>query len=626
MIKKLLLCCFYLLINIVYSQNPFSVPAHLKAIRSGAIADLAPFFHGVASGDPLHNSLIIWTRLTTDSITAQVSWRIATDTGMLQIIDSGLYSTNASKDFSVKVDVQNLQANHYYYYEFEYQGKRSLRGRRRTLPIGDVDSIRFASVSCANYENGFFNVYNALANRNDIDYVLHLGDYIYEYQTGLVSNLRIVEPLNEIINLYDYRARYSYYKLDYDLILLHQQYPFICIWDDHETANDSWAGGAQNHTDGAEGLWANRKSYATRAYQEWLPIRRPDPIDSQRIYRMFRIGDLVQLSMLDTRLQGRNQQNGIDLSINRTILGNQQFDWFCNNMDTSTALWQLVGQQVSMTKMFRPISISPPTGALYRADGWDGYSAERNRLFDTIIQKQINNFVVLTGDLHSGWASNLPTVNYNPNTRQGSAGVEFICNSITSPNHTIPASINDMLFINPHISYIELTGHGYVVLDVNKQRSQAHFYNVGRIDSLNYVDNLTAMYFVNNGERHLNIANQQATANPAHYPSPAPLSIRGNYVNIERNPYVNLDNALINLYPNPFYNQITIQYSLKTTANVSLQIANLAGQRLFFTNIGQRGIGLNSETINIDNLAAGTYLVTIMLGDKIHTRQIVKVR
>lgn len=614
--------CLWVAMACSYAQ--VNAPNYQNIIRSGARAELAPFFHGVASGDPLATQVILWTRVTTDSSTAQVRWRIATDTAISQIVDSGIVQTNAIRDFCVKVDVQNLQPNRYYYYEFDYLGQRSVRGRTRTLPVGDVDNIRLAAVSCANYEAGFFNVYNALAKRNDIDYLLHLGDYIYEYGSGAVSNLRPVEPQNEIINLADYRLRYSYYKLDYNLIMLHQQYPFICIWDDHETANDAWRGGAQNHTQGTEGLWEDRKSYAAQAYYEWLPIRRQDMVDTQRIYRNFRMGDLFQLSMLDTRIQGRDQQNGIDPNPNRTILGRPQFDWFCNNMDTSTALWQIVGQQVSMTKMFAPISINPPVGALYRGDGWDGYGAERNRLFDTILQKNINNVVVLTGDLHSAWASNLPTDFYQPSTGAGSAGVEFITNSVSSPNHNTPASTMDMLAVNPHIYFIQTLGHGYTLLDINKQRSHCHFYTVSNTNTETYTDNFTSSYYVNSGQRHLITSNQEVRANPWLYPAPAPLAVRNQPVNsVLYNPN-RLETVLMGVYPNPFNTAISLQYSLSKITKVQVEVYNLAGQLLRVENLGEQATGWHTAQVNVSDLLSGTYLLKINMGDKIQTRLIRK--
>jgi len=609
---------------IACSYAQVTTPNYQNIIRSGARAELAPFFHGVASGDPLATQVILWTRITTDSSTAQVRWRIATDTAISQIIDSGVVQTDANRDFCVKVDVQNLQPNRYYYYEFEYLGQRSIRGRTRTLPVGDVDNIRLAAVSCANYEAGFFNVYNALAKRNDIDYLLHLGDYIYEYGNGAVSNVRPVEPLNEIINLADYRLRYSYYKLDYDLILLHQQYPFICVWDDHETANDAWRGGAQNHSPSTEGLWEDRKSYAAQAYYEWLPIRRQDMIDSQRIYRNFRMGDLFQLSMLDTRIQGRDQQNGIDPNPNRTILGRPQFDWFCNNMDTSTALWQVVGQQVSMTKMYAPISLNPLVGALYRGDGWDGYGAERNRLFDTILQKNINNVVVLTGDLHSAWASNLPTDFYQPSTGAGSAGVEFITNSVSSPNHTTPASIIDMMAVNPHIYFIQTLGHGYTLLDINKQRSHCHFYTVSNTNTEIYTDNFTSSYYVNSGQRQLIVSNQEVRANMWLYPSPAPLEVRNNPTNSVLYDNNRLETVLMGVYPNPFDTEITLQYSLAQVAKVQVQIYTLSGQLLQTESFGARATGWHTERFYPSNLAAGQYILKVQMGDRIQTRFIRK--
>ena len=239
----------------------------------------APFYHGVASGDPLHDRVIIWTRVTPDEInndSIRVNWRIATDTMIFDVVNSGYFYTKQERDYTVKVDVTGLNPSTCYYYDFEVDGKFSVPGRAITADLGDNENVRFAVVSCSNYEYGYFNVYSALAERNDVNAVLHLGDYIYEYATGGYSaNIanRSHEPAHEIVTLDDYRLRYSHYHLDTDLQRIHQQYPFICVWDDHESANDSWLDGAENHDPATQGNWIDRKNNAKKAYFEWLPIR-----------------------------------------------------------------------------------------------------------------------------------------------------------------------------------------------------------------------------------------------------------------------------------------------------------------------------------------------------------------
>jgi alkaline phosphatase D len=235
-----------------------------QSTRSLPDEELFPFYHGVASGDPLEDRVIIWTRVTPveakDNV--EVAWRMATDTGMVNIVAEGVFDTNLGRDFTVKVDVENLNPGTWYYYDFMALDNYSLRGRTRTLPSGDVDHLRFAVASCSNYEHGYFNAYKHIAFRNDLQAVLHLGDYQYEYQVGGYSAFiegRQNEPANETITLEDYRIRHSHYKLDEDLRAAHQQYPWFTVWDDHEFANNAWVGGAENH-DAGEGLWSDRKA------------------------------------------------------------------------------------------------------------------------------------------------------------------------------------------------------------------------------------------------------------------------------------------------------------------------------------------------------------------------------
>ncbi len=271
----------------------------------------APFYHGVASGDPSADGVVIWTRITPDDMgqTIEGNWLIAEDPDMENILLEGEFTTDASKDFTVKIEVSDLESDETYYYVFRTGDKFSLIGRTKTL-AQNADHLRFAVVSCSNYQAGYFNAYQRIAERNDLDALIHLGDYIYEYADQVYGdeNLfvdRQLDPLEEIIDLEDYRIRYSNYHLDTQLIRIHQQHPIIAVWDDHESANDAYTDGAENHTEGDEGSWDERKANARQVYFEWMPIR---DNDNQSVYRTFKYGDLADLTMIDTRLEGREEQ------------------------------------------------------------------------------------------------------------------------------------------------------------------------------------------------------------------------------------------------------------------------------------------------------------------------------
>ncbi|CAM1370458.1 alkaline phosphatase D family protein [Tenacibaculum xiamenense] len=277
-----------------------------------------PFLHGVASGDPLFDRVIIWTRITqsTPDEDITVFWEIASDANFKHVVNSGYTNTNSGQDYTVKVDADQLNENTSYYYRFKVDNTYSVTGKTRTAPKStkEVENLRFAIVSCSNYQAGYFNAYQNIANRSDIDAVIHLGDYIYEYKKGGYGYSssrpdRGHEPKHEIVTLEDYRVRYSYYRLDPNLQDIHQQHPFITVWDDHEFANDAHKDGAENHDD-SEGDWNERKRNAKKAYFEWLPVRENSE-DSKRIYRKISYGKLLDLFMVDTRIEGRTKQMGL---------------------------------------------------------------------------------------------------------------------------------------------------------------------------------------------------------------------------------------------------------------------------------------------------------------------------
>jgi alkaline phosphatase D len=462
------------------------------------------FLHGIASGDPLADRVILWTRITPDALlidstrqleseasrnrqareqleelrNVPVNWEVATDRDFRRRVAAGTAFARAIADYTLKVDVTRLRPATTYYYRFRCQGLYSPVGRTRTLPQGSVDQVKLAVVSCSNYPTGYFNVYAAIAARNDLDAVLHLGDYIYEYGRGEYASGpaaalgREVNPAGEMLVLADYRTRHAQYRTDPDLQALHASLPMIAVWDDHELANDSWTGGAENHTESSEGLWQDRRAAAIQAYYEWLPVRAPDAAYPERIYRSFDFGDLLSLHMLDTRVIGRDRQialtdfvgaSGFDAAgfvaaignPSRQLLGADQTYWLQGQLAQSGALWQVLGQQVLMGRMNVPLPLltgtpvavyaaavaraqaglplTPQEQALlaqpaipYNLDAWDGYAAARETVLGTA--RALNrNLVVLAGDTHNAWASNLDDFSGN------AVGVEFATASVTSP-------------------------------------------------------------------------------------------------------------------------------------------------------------------------------------------------
>jgi alkaline phosphatase D len=341
------------------------------------------FLQGVASGDPAADAVILWTRVTPDvegDIT--VSWEVATDSNFSQVVTNGQTVTNKNRDYTVKVDAVGLEAGQQYYYRFKAGETVSEMGQTRTLPEGSVASVKLAVMSCANFPAGYFNVYEMAAQQNDLDAVVHLGDYLYEYARGEYASEHAVElgrevlPAGELFLLDDYRTRYSQYRSDASLQKLHAKVPFITVWDDHEVANDTWKDGAENHNDG-EGDFDQRKQAALQAYFEWLPIRPWSEGNHEEIYRSFNYGNLVDLHMLDTRVLARDKQleysQYIDATTgafnsstfladvtdtNRTLLGQTQLLWLQQTLLQSTAKWQVLGQQVLMGKMLMPAAIA----------------------------------------------------------------------------------------------------------------------------------------------------------------------------------------------------------------------------------------------------------------------------
>jgi len=452
------------------------------------------FEHGVASGDPLPNAVILWTRLSTGDggSAVDVAWEVADDPGFAAVVASGTARADASRDHTVKVDVVGLEPGATYHYRFVALGLASPVGRTRTAPAGGTNNVRFAVVSCSSLAHGYFHSYRRLAPRDDLDAVVHLGDYIYEYGDGEYGDVRALEPSHEIVALDDYRLRYSQYRRDADLQEIHRRHPFITVWDDHESADNSWRGGAVNHQPENEGPWAERRAAAEQAYSEWMPIR--DQADG-RIFRSFSYGDMVDLIMLDTRLWGRDTQLGSTTDPGtrdpaRELIGREQAGWLAEQLRASRARWRILGQQVMMGPLkLVGLPESQGGGQTLNPDQWDGYYAARRRLFELVRAESPGNLVVLTGDIHTSWAIELTDdpndpASYDPATGAGAVGVEFVTTSVTSPG--IDGVGNDLIPVfqsaNPHIKWADLERRGYVVLDVTSERVQAAWFHFDRVD------------------------------------------------------------------------------------------------------------------------------------------------
>jgi alkaline phosphatase D len=506
------------------------------------------FLHGVASGDPLHDRVILWTRVTPARLNGSVAvqWRIARDRALRNPIAAGSAVTDPRRDYTVKVDATGLEPGRTYYYGFRCEGVDSPIGRTRTLPVASAAALRFAFVSCSNFPYGYFNVYRRIAERHDLDFVLHLGDYIYEYPLGeyadpLLAGLRDVRPEHEIVSLADYRLRHALYKTDADLQELHRQHPMICVWDDHESANDAWRDGAENHNpDQGEGEWQVRRAAAARAYDEYLPIR-TSPLGPERIHRKFRVGDLADLVMLDTRLHGRDLQAAFKgapalpmndptiIDPNRSLLGFDQEAWLYASLSESRARgarWRFIGQQVMMAQLAAPGTNGTTT---LNPDQWDGYAPSRQRLFRHLTDNYIDNTVVLTGDIHSGWCNDLafnpwdPST-YDPASRQGVVGVEFVSPAVSSPGpipnpaEAIPTA-GILRATSPHMKYVDLYRRGYVLIDADHERVQGEVWHVPTVDAPNPGETYSAGFVNVAGANGLQIASgpslERAGADPA---------------------------------------------------------------------------------------------------------------
>lgn len=473
------------------------------------------FQHGIASGDPLPDRVVLWTRVTPipgaspgsgQGGPTEVGWEVAHDAAFTRLVRSGSVRTSPQRDHTVKIDANGLQPATTYYYRFTSGPDRSAVGRTRTAPAHDAspERLRLGVVSCANWQAGHFSAYRHLADA-DLDAVVHLGDYIYEYEPGKYSyghdqqDVRLHDPQRETVTLSDYRRRHAQYKTDPDLQALHATTPFVVTWDDHEVADGWWPGGAFEHQR-QDGSWAARRRAALRAYDEWMPVRisgTARPGDGTRIYRRIRFGDLADLTMLDLRSY-RDERVDVDDprtdAPDRTITGPAQHAWLVEQLTTTPARWKLVGNPVMVAPMLMPPRPQAEKIALERTtdpmswgpaqpntDEWDGYPADRRRLLQTVADRGVDDVVFLSGDVHTAWANE---VRHDGRP----VATELVCASVTSNNvddfmgtapRTVSRSIEAAIrTLNPHVRFVNLDDHGYSVIDLDRSRMRMEWHAI----------------------------------------------------------------------------------------------------------------------------------------------------
>ena len=481
------------------------------------------FAHGVASGDPLTDRVVIWTRTSREGL---VRWVVARNEALTDVVASGEARATAATDRTVQVDVEGLEPGTAYRYAFEAGGERSPIGRTRTLPTA-TDHLRFAMVSCAKFNAGFFNAYARIAAREDLDFVLHLGDYIYEVgnkpppsQTPGADIGRPYVPDHECLTLDDYRARYAHYHADPDIQALHLAHPLIATVDCHEFADGAWREGSLEHREEAQGPWADRKAAAFGARWEWLPTRRPDPADPFRVWRSVPLGSLADLFLIDTRSHRDEPAQGDAMfAPGRTQLGPVQKAWLFDGLRTSSAPWRLLANSSIMSqawsealpeetrKVLGVVDFLLEDGSERDPDQWDGYPLERDEILRRVRQEGIEDLVVLSGDVHIGLVCELKRDPDDPTEEP--VAVEFVTPSLTSQNvddkmtwgyrTESPRIERTMLDALPHMRWVDLDSHGYVVVDVTPERVRAEWWQVATVLERTDEERLGAAWEVRRG-------------------------------------------------------------------------------------------------------------------------------
>jgi alkaline phosphatase D len=498
------------------------------------------FLHGVASGDPDPTSVVIWTRISNFAASTDVGWLVASDDQFRNVVSQGRVKTDASRDHTVKVVAGSLQPGREYYYRFHAGDRQSPIGRTRTLPTGHLDRLVLAVASCSNYPFGFFNAYEVIANDASVDMVIHLGDYIYEYsedQYGGATGKRIGrqhEPPHEILSLADYRQRLAQYRTDRGSQMMHARHPLIAIWDDHETANNPWTGGAENHQPD-EGSWEERRAASLQAWYEWMPVREPAVGGSrERYWRHFRFGDLASLITIESRhtarslqidsadyrdagpsaADARNFENRVINAPDRRMLSAEMEEFLQSELAESVRekrRWRIIGNQTVMAKRRAPtldepffdtlrgqlnqvgvarldgLKLAGSRDMLMDLDAWNGYPAARERFYQTAKGAGARDLMVLSGDSHSYWANAL----FDDDGQ--SMGVELGTTGITSPRSILDLGVEGLrrfdelnAAANTEVVWTDGRHKGFIRLELRHDAAHADYVTVTNVESREY--------------------------------------------------------------------------------------------------------------------------------------------
>lgn len=520
-----------LLLPAACSQNPVGPDARADTI----------FAHGVASGDPEPNSVVIWTRVSSSKDPVAVDWYVAKDSAMLDVVSHGQFTTNAQRDHTVKQVVDGLEPGKSYFYQFVVNGTTSTLGQTKTLPVGHLERLVIAVATCSNFPFGYFNAYEVIANDDEVDLVVHLGDYIYEYRArggyGGATGRRIGrnhKPGHETVSLEDYRIRHAQYKGEPESIAMHARHPLIVIWDDHESANNPWMEGAENHQLN-DGDWFARRAASMQAYYEWMPIRDPGPGGSwERYWRHFKFGDLASLITLESRHTGRSKQykwsgrlddfegvadanafyDDVVGAPDRNMLSSEMERFLESELAESANAgrrWRIIGNQSIMAEVRYP-ELNEPffehlRNELHRSgrsrldnltrlgnlalpgdlDAWDGYPAARERFYQLAKDAGARDLLVISGDSHSYWANAL----YDADGE--SMGVELGSTGITSPRNLLDLGLDgiarwDTLLAanNKEVVWVDGRYRGFIRLDITHDGVHADYVTVTNVETRDY--------------------------------------------------------------------------------------------------------------------------------------------
>ncbi len=489
-----------------------------------------PFTYGVTSGDPTIDRVIIWTRIESNQLES-VTWQMSKDSLFSSIDQTGTFITDSQRDWTVKVDVENLEAQTNYYYRFiSQEGEFSDVGHAKTAPISDYDHSRLAIMSCSSIYSGFFNAYQRIAERKDLDLIIHVGDYIYDF-VDADEQVRVPEPFPiDPITLSEWRERHRYYLMDPNLRAARKAHPWIVLWDNHDV-------------DGQAG----HEFAPIQAFMEYVPVRLPNPNDSTLIYRKIAYGSLMDIFVTDVLIY-KSQDTLSDGTL--SMIGNTQYDWLTQNLASSTAKWKLLPMQNLMagwSVQNVPSFVGIGQNGVLDPSNWDGYDADRDRLLNYISTNNIDNVIALSGDSHVSIVADLTTDPqnnsiYNSQTGQGSVAVEFLPTSITRGNFdeigfgwAIGIVTPIMEAENPNHVFMNLVNHGYGLLDVKQDSCVAELWYSEILNASN-IEDFERGYIVKDGENHWR-RNQTTQATPPKTEGSVSISEKENFA--------------FKLYPNP---------------------------------------------------------------------------